>query len=35
MAMIVYSLLGLIFAGAIFYGARQILKRIDKEDEVK
>jgi len=34
MAMIVYSLLGLIFAGAVFYGAWRILKNIDKEDDI-
>lgn len=31
--MVVYSLLGLVFAGAVFYGARRILKRLEEEEE--
>jgi hypothetical protein len=30
--MIVYSLLGMAFAGAVLYGARRILKRLEEEE---
>ena len=34
MAMIFYSLLGILFAAGVFYGARQILKKLEQgEDE--
>ena len=33
MGMIIFSLLGLIFAVAIFYGARRILKHLEGPDE--
>jgi hypothetical protein len=32
MAMIFFSALGLLFAVAVFYGARQILRKLEEED---
>ena len=33
MAMIIFSALGLLFALAVFYGARQILRKLEEDEE--